>query len=263
MPALLQRALHGTFAEDRQLAGGGTDDDVAVDQLLGHVGQQHGVGAELLGEDAGALQGAVGDHDALHALLVQVAGDQGDGLAGADQQRLAAVQVGEYLLGQADGGERHGNRVLSDGGIGAHRLGGAEGGLEQTAEQRAHGAGLARYSVGGLHLAKDLRLAEDHGVQPGGDAHHVADRGVVRVYVGAGAQLFQAQIVVAGQPGKHLIGAGMVLLQVKLAAVAGGEDGRLAAGRDATQLLQGLHQLLGSEGHAFADIYRGGLVVDT
>ncbi|MCY1452339.1 hypothetical protein D9M71_692510 [compost metagenome] len=83
------------------------------------------------------------------------------------------------------------------------------------------------------------------------------------MHIGARAQFFQAQVVVAGQPGEHFIGAGVVLLQVELAAVAGGEDGRLAAGRDATQLLQGLHQLLGSEGHAFADIYRGGLVVDT
>ncbi|MNP24105.1 hypothetical protein D3C76_1168480 [compost metagenome] len=91
----------------------------------------------------------------------------------------------------------------------------------------------------------------------------MAHRVVILMYIGARAQFFQAQVVVAGQPGEHFIGAGMVLLQVELAAVAGGEDGRLAAGRDATQLLQGLHQLLGSEGHAFADIYRGGLVVDT
>ncbi|MCY1411063.1 hypothetical protein D9M71_264450 [compost metagenome] len=232
-------------------------------QLLGHVGQQHGVGTEFLGQQAGALQGAVGDHDALHPLLMQVAGDQGDSFTGADQQCLAAVQVGEDLPGQADSGKCHGNRVLADGGVGTHRLGGTEGGLEQATEQRADGTGLTRHGVGGLHLAKDLRLAEDHGIQPGCDAHHVTDGCIVLIHVGTGTQFFQAQVVIAGQPGEHFIGAGVVLLQIQLAAIAGGENGRLAAGRDTAQLLQGLHQLLRSEGHTFADVHRSGLVVDT
>jgi len=173
------------------------------------------------------------------------------------------VQVGEDLLGQADGGESHRHRVLADGGIGTHGLGGAEGGLEQAAEQRTDGAGLARHGVGGLHLAEDLRFAEDHRIQPGSHAHHVAHGVVVLVDIGAGTQLIEIETVVVGQPAQHFVGGQLVLLQVQLAAVAGGEDRRLAAGREATELLQGLDQLLGGEGHALADVHRGGLVVDT
>ena len=160
VPALFQRTLDRALAQDWQLAGGGADDDVAVGQFLGDVGQQYGVRAELLGQDTGPLQGAVGHDDTPHALLMQVAGDQGDGFAGTDQQGLATAQVAEDLLGQADRGKRHRYRVFTDGGVGTHLLGSAEGGLEQAPEQRADGAGLARHGVGGLHLAEDLRLAE-------------------------------------------------------------------------------------------------------
>lgn len=260
--ALLQRALHGALAEDRQLAGSGADDDIAVGQLLGYLRKQHRMGAELLGEQAGALQGAVGHHDALHALLEQVARDQGDGLAGADQQRLAAVQVAEDLLGQAHRGERHGHRVLADGGIGADGLRRTEGGLEQAAEQRTDGAGLARDGVGRLHLAEDLRLAEDHRVEAGGHAHHVAHRVFVLVHIGTGAQLVESQAMVVRQPGEHVVRGRMVDLQVEFAPVAGRQDGRLAAGGQAAELLQRLDHLFRSESHALADSHRGGLVID-
>jgi hypothetical protein len=42
------------------------------------------------------------------------------------------LQVAENLLGQADRGKRHGHRVFTDGGVGAHLLGGIERGLEQA-----------------------------------------------------------------------------------------------------------------------------------
>lgn len=63
--------------------------------------------AELLGQLTGTFQGPVGNDDTLDALIVQMARHQADGLAGADQQRLAAMQVGEDLFGQADRGEGH------------------------------------------------------------------------------------------------------------------------------------------------------------
>ncbi|MNF51292.1 hypothetical protein D3C84_326100 [compost metagenome] len=105
--AQLQCAFHRALAQDRQLAGGRADDDVALDQLLGNIGQQYRMGTELFGQGTGSLQCTVGNHDTLDALLMQVARDQGDGFAGTDQQRLAAGQVAEDLLGQADRGKRH------------------------------------------------------------------------------------------------------------------------------------------------------------
>ena len=79
-----------------------------------------------------ARQSSVGNHDTFHSQLMQMAGDQGNGLARTNQQGLAALQVAEDLLGQAHGGKGDRHRVLTDGGVGAHLLGRVEGGLEQT-----------------------------------------------------------------------------------------------------------------------------------
>ncbi len=129
--APLQRLLYRALAEDRQLTGGGADDDVAVVQLFRDIGKQDCLRPQLRRQRTGALEGTVGDDDFLHALLVQVARHQSDGFASADQQRLAALQVAEDLPRQADRGEGHRHRVLADGGVGPHGLGRAEGGLEQ------------------------------------------------------------------------------------------------------------------------------------
>lgn len=203
--AQLQRALDRAFAQDRQLAGGGADDDIAAHQLGRDVREQHRVGAKLLGQDARALQGAVGDHDTLDAQVMQVASDQGDGFTGADQQRLAALQVTENLFGQAHGGERDGHRVFTDGGVGAHLLGRIERSLEQTAKQRADGASLAGHGVGGFHLAEDLRLAQHQRVEPCGDAHHVTNCRILFVHICTGAQVLEIQMVIIGQPAQHHI----------------------------------------------------------
>ena len=210
----------------------------------------------------GEALGLRGNDDALDPLLVQVPRHQADGLAGTDQQRLAAVQVAEDLLGQAHRGKRHRHRVLADRGIGAHGLGGAEGGLKQAPEQRANGAGLARHGIGGLHLPENLRLAQHHRVQPRGHPHHVAHRGIVLEHVGTGAQLVEAEPVVLGQPDQHPVDGQHVLFEVQLAAVTGRQNRRLAAGRAPAELLQGLDQLLRGKSHAFANRHRSGFMVD-
>ncbi|MNZ40518.1 hypothetical protein D3C78_580400 [compost metagenome] len=263
MPALLQRAFHRALAEDRQLAGGGADDDIAVDQLLGNVGQQYRMRTELFGQGAGPLQGAVGHDDAAHPLLVQVAGDQGNGFTGADQQRLATTQVTEDLLGQAHRGKGYRHRVFADGGVGAYLLGGTEGGLEKPPEQWADGPGFAGHGIGRLHLPEDLRLAEHQRVKPGGHPHHVPHGIVIFMDVGAGAQFIQAQLMIFGQPAQDTLCAQVVLLYIKLAAVAGRKDRGFAAGGQSAELLQGVHQLLRGKRHALAYVYRGSLMVDT
>ncbi|MDT4826845.1 hypothetical protein FQZ97_601650 [compost metagenome] len=84
----------------------------------------------------------------------------------------------------------------------------------------------------------------------------------VLVHVGAGAQLVDGHALVIGEPGEDFFRVGMFLLQVEFAAVAGGEDRRLAAGREAAEHLQRLDHLFGGESHALADGHGGGLVVD-
>ncbi len=69
--------------------------------------------------------------------------------------------------------------------------------------------------------------------------------------------------MIVGQPLEHGIGRQLVLLDVELAAVAGGQDCCLATGGEAAELLQGVHQLLRGKRHALAYVYRGSLMVDT
>ncbi|CAB5335488.1 hypothetical protein IST419_05877 [Burkholderia multivorans] len=68
--------------------------------------------------------------------------------------------------------------------------------------------------------------------------------------------------MVVRQPGEHVVRGRMVDLQVEFAPVAGRQDGRLAAGGQAAELLQRLDHLFRSESHALADSHRGGLVID-
>ena len=57
------------------------------------------------------LQGAVSDDQPTDAMVVQMAGDQFDGVASPDQQCGALRQIGENLLGQANRSERDRTRT--------------------------------------------------------------------------------------------------------------------------------------------------------
>ncbi len=262
MLAPLERLLHRTLAENRQLTSGGTDDDVAVVQLVWDIGEQDRMRAQLGSQRAGTLERTVGDDDPLNALLVQVTRDQGDGFASADQQCLTALQITENLPSQADCGKRYGNRVFADRGIGTHGLCRTEGRLEQPTKQRADAAGLPCDGIGRLHLTKNLRLAQYQRIQPGGDPHHVAHGLIVDMHIGARLEFIEAESVIAGQPSEYGFGLDLILLQIQLATIAGGEDRRFAGGRHAAQLPQGLDHLVGREGYALADVHRSGLVIN-
>ena len=77
-----------------------------------------------------------------------------------------------------------------------------------------------------LDLTKDLRLADDHRVQPARDAESVAYGGGLLMYVKIGGELFLADLMVASQPvdqcGRDFGCA------VDFGAVAGGQDGGFA-----------------------------------
>jgi hypothetical protein len=60
---------------------------------------------------------------------------------------------------------------------------------------------------------------------------------VIGMDIGAGAQLFEAQLVISGQPGQHFIGAQAVLFEVEFAAIAGRKNRRLPAAGALAQLL--------------------------
>ena len=54
-----------------------------------------------------------------------------------------------------------------------HALGHAQCSLKGGVRQRPGGAGAGRQLVGLLHLAENLRLADDHAVEAGGDGEQV------------------------------------------------------------------------------------------
>src|SRR5690606_19376007 len=139
---------------------------------------------ELLSQRTGSLQGPVGNHDTLDALLMQMTRDQRDGFASANQQGLTAVQIREDLLGQADGGKGNRNRVLADGSICTDGFCSAERGLEQAPQKWPKAPRLARNGIGGLHMTENLRQAKHNGVQYAGDAHHESHRLLINMNVG-------------------------------------------------------------------------------
>ena len=85
-------------------------------------------------------QRAVGDQQALDLRLREMARDQFDGFAGADQQHRRIGGPCEGFLRQPHRGRRHRHRIGADAGVGARALGGDEGLLEQAVELPAERA---------------------------------------------------------------------------------------------------------------------------
>ena len=71
---------------------------------------------------------------------------------------------------QFHGGVTHGDGHLADARFGANALGDAERAGHYLIEQSADGAFGLRDGVGAFQLTENLRFADDHGVQTGGDA---------------------------------------------------------------------------------------------
>jgi hypothetical protein len=111
-----------------------------------------------------------------------------------------------------------------------------------------------------LHLAENLRLAQHHRIQPGGDAEHVAHGILLRMLVEVGMDLLRRQRMVLGQP----VGGELRMLggAVQLGAIAGGKDGGFAHRLLAQQVVQGLTHARRVERHLLANRERGRMVVD-
>ena len=158
----------------------------------------------------------------------------------------------------------------------AHFLGYREGTLEQLMQvsaQTTGGVGLAHRI---FHLAQDLRFAQHHRIQPGGDAEGMAHGIVLRQRVEIRTQVGVGNLVVLGQELRgtvdgefHTIRAGS-RCGIELGTVAGGKDGRLARGHDlvmpAKPCACGRHRLtdlVSRESHFFAQRDRRGSVVES
>ena len=155
--------------------------------------------------------------------------------------------------------------LRADLGLGADALGDGEGALEERLEGGGDGADFAGDGVGVFDLAEDLRLADDHGVERGGDAEEMADGFAL-------AELVEVGLDGVGGDGEVLVqeaqqaGVGgavaCVLPGDELDAIAGGEDEGFADAGLMGQGADGVGQAGGGDGEALADLERRGGVID-
>ena len=130
---------------------------------------------------------------------------------------------------------------------------------------------LARQLFGLLHLADDLRFAEDHGVQTRGDAEGVAGGLFLLKGVDVGLEFRERHALLVRNVGEHRAARGLGILHgaVELRAVAGGEhggfaDAALGRGTEALdQVRDRRADLFGPEGHTLAHGDGGRRVIET
>jgi len=103
-----------------------------------------------------------------------------------------SAQVLEHAPRQADGGRRQRYGVGANARFGTYAFRGGEGGLKQLVENGAGAAAFLGDSVGVFQLPEDLRLAQDHGIKPGGHAKSMFDRArfLMDIKTGARSRLF-------------------------------------------------------------------------
>ena len=219
--------------------------------------------AEARGQRLRVFQRAVGHQQAFDLVVGEVTGGQFDRVAGADQQDRGLVERGEHALRQPHRGECHRDRVRADAGIGTGALGHREGLLEQAIQRGLQRALAACHLPGFLHLAEDLRLAQHHRIQTGGDAEQVPHRIALLVAVEVGIELVRAQLAVARQPvlGQAL-GSGFHAA-IDFGAVAGGQQRSLGHARLCQQVAQHPGQRGRRDREFLAQRDRRGLVIQS
>ena len=134
--------------------------------------------------------------------------------------------------------------------------------LEKTVQNLAGGPGLVRLGERVLHLAENLRFAEDHGIQAGGDAEHVPHGRLLGIDIEIRQQLFDAQPVIAAQPLDHVARQFRVQAAVDLGAVARRQDRRCVYIGQKREFVQGLGQSLRRERHALTDVHRRSAMIN-
>jgi len=129
-----------------------------------------------------------------------------------------------------------------------------------AAAVRAERAGLFGGTHRVLHLAENLRLADDHRIEPGGDAEGVADGLALRQCIDVGLDDATLDRVVLGQPLDGVLR--IVCRAVDLGAVAGRKDGHLPRDAGTRQVRQRMVKPVGVERHLLAHGERSRMVVD-
>ena len=145
MLALRQRGGDLRARDDRFAAGGGGKHDVdfgemAVDFAPAAARRRRGA----LASSCACASVRLATSRRLTCACDEMARDQFDGFAGADQQHGRIVGPREGFLRQPHRGRRDRHRIGADAGVGARALGGDEGVLEQAVELRRRACPRAR-----------------------------------------------------------------------------------------------------------------------
>ena len=162
MAALGNRALDHAEADDGKRRGRAGNDDVVVADRFGELGERNCIGMHRARERLAALDRAVRDRDRLRVLGGEVRRAELNHFARAHEEDPFLRKIPEKTKRKADGGSRKAHGVGADGGGGADFLGNREGGLEKMVEHRAQAVCVTGHLLGLLHLADDLRFAQNH-----------------------------------------------------------------------------------------------------
>ena len=125
------------------------------------------------------FQGSVDDADRTCAVIKQSAGGKFAHFSGAEKQNSFPLERAENLASEFDGGVRNRDRGIADGGFIAHALRNSKRLLHHGVKETSGRAEFLRLLPRGFHLRDDLRLADHHGVQAGGNAENMHQRGFV------------------------------------------------------------------------------------
>ncbi len=190
--------------------------------VLGQFVEADGGAVVALGEHPAALDGAVGNGHQFRLPGAEVGCAQFDHRAGTDEQDVLRRDRFENALGEMDAGGGHRDDVGADRRRAAHFLGHRERALEQLVQLCSERAALLGDAHRFLHLAEDLRLADDHRVEAAGDAEGMANRFRLIVQEEVGRDFAAFDLMVARQPVDDHVGC--LGGAVDLGTVAGRQD---------------------------------------
>ena len=152
---------------------GGADHDVGELQVFRDAIEGYRDALELARQRNRALERAGGDHHAADALGLQMARGELAHRPGADQHRGLVVELLEDRPREVDGRRRDRHGFAGNARLRAHALRDGERAVEDSMQHGSGRAGERRLLVMVLHLAEDLRLADDHRVEARGDAEQM------------------------------------------------------------------------------------------
>ncbi len=184
--------------------------------------------------------------------------------ARADNKRRASFEIPEDTLGKFYARQGDGHRSRADLGLRAHPLPHLERALECAIQQRPGRAIFERLTIGAAKLPQNFRLAQQHGIEPGGDAEEMAQCVRHRPAIDAAVDFRARDSVIRREKFFESFRdwrASLVGNAVQFAAIARREDDRFFQNSLPAKLSGGVQGLLLREGDALAQFNRSSAMV--